>query len=114
MSPKNFEFRKSIFKVWLKLDWYQLRYSIEFKPGQMLHGQILIGQIFPRQLTTNTDGLIELDKIGLVSAEIFHYIQTRTNVAFTNVDVTNVPKTVDNSCRWPNHPTFKVWLSYEQ
>ena len=62
--------------------------------------------------------LSSLDKIGLVSAEIFHYIQIRTNVAWTNVDVTNVnvtnvnvtnvPKIVDNSCRWPNHPTFKV------
>ena len=60
-----------------------------------------------------------LVKMGLVSAEIFHYIQTRTNVAWTNVawtnvDGTNVPKTVDNSYRWPNHPTFKVWLSSDQ
>ena len=52
--------------------------------------------------------------MGLVSAEIFHYIQTRTNVAWTNVDGTNVPKTVDNSYRWPNHQTFKVWLSFDQ
>ena len=76
--------------------------------------------------------LTSLDKIGLVCAEIFPYIQTRTNVAWTNVDVTfhyiqtrtnvawtngdgiNVPKAVDNSYRWPNHPTFKVWLSYDQ
>ena len=55
-----------------------------------------------------------LVKMGLVSAEIFHYIQTRTNVAWTNVDGTNVPKTVDNSYRWLNHPTFKVWLSSDQ
>ena len=68
--------------------------------------------MFPRKLTTHTDGLIiEFGSMGLVSAEIFHYIQTRTNVAWTNVDGTNVPKTVDNSYRWPNHPTFKVWLS---
>ena len=39
--------------------------------------------------------LSSLDKIGLVSAEIFHYIQTRTNVAWTNVNVSIVPKTVD-------------------
>ena len=55
-------------------------------------------------MTTHTDGLIE---IGFVSTEIFQYIHTRTNVAWTNVDVTNVPKKVDNSCRWPNN---RVWL----
>ena len=37
--------------------------------------------------------LLSLDKIGFVSTEIFHYIHTRTNVAWKNVDVTNVPKT---------------------
>ena len=52
------------FKVWLKLDWYPLIYSIEFKLGQMLHGQMLhrhmlTGQMFPSQLTTRTDDLIE-------------------------------------------------------
>ena len=36
------------------------------------------------------------------------------NVALTNVDVTNVPKTANCSCRWSNHPTVKVWLSYDQ
>ena len=58
--------------------------------------------------------LLSLDKIGFVSTEIFHYIHTRTNVAWTNVDVPNVPKTVENSCRWPNHPTFKIWPSSDQ
>ena len=38
-------------------------------------------------------------KMGLVSAEIFHYIKTRAIVAWTNVDFTNVPKTVNNSYR---------------
>ena len=55
-----------------------------------------------------------LVKMGLVSAEVFHYIQTRTNVAWTNVDGTNVPKTIDNSYRWSNHQTFKVWLSFDK
>ena len=45
----------------------------------------------------------------MVLAEIFHYIQTRINV-----DGTKVPKTTDNSYRWNNHPTFKVWLSSAQ
>ena len=53
--------------------------------------------------------LSRLDKIGFVSTEIFHFIHKRTNVAWTNVDVTNVLKTVENSCRWPNHQTFKVF-----
>ena len=47
-----------IFKVWVKLDWYLLRYSIKFKLGQMLHGQMLTGKTFLRQLTTQTDGQI--------------------------------------------------------
>ena len=47
------------FKVWLKLDWYLLRYSIKFKLGQMLHGQMLMGQMYPRKLTTHADSLIE-------------------------------------------------------
>jgi len=51
---------------------------------------------------------------GFGSTEIFHYIHTRTDVAWKNVDLTNVPKTVDNSCRCPNHPTFKVWPSSDQ
>ena len=63
-SKKCFSFCERIFKVWLKLDWYPLIYSIEFKLGQMLHGQMLhrhmlTGQMFPMQLTTHTDGLIE-------------------------------------------------------
>ena len=50
-------------------------------------------------------------KIGLVSADIFHWIQTRTNVGWTNVtythvDETNVSKAVDNSYRWP----YWVWI----
>ena len=44
-------------RVWLKWDWYQLRYSIIFKLGQMLYGQMLTVQMSPRQLTTLTDGL---------------------------------------------------------
>ena len=36
--------------------------------------------------------LLSLDKIGFVSTEIFHYIHARTNVAGTNVDVTNDPR----------------------
>ena len=44
-------------QVWLKWNWYQLRYSIILKLGQMLHGQMLIVQMSPRQLTTHTDGL---------------------------------------------------------
>ena len=55
-----------------------------------------------------------LVEVEWISAEIFNYIQTRTNVAWTNVDSTNVPKTVDNLYRWLNHPTFKVWLSTDQ
>ena len=63
--------------------------------------------------------LLSLDKIGFGSTEIFHYIHTRTNVAWTNVawtnvDVTNVPKAVDNSNRWPKNQAFRVWLSYDQ
>ena len=53
--------------------------------------------------------LLSLDKIGFVSTEIFHYIHTRTNVAWTNVDVTNVPKTVENSYRWP----YRVWIKLD-
>ena len=44
-------------RVCLKCDWYQLRYSIIFKLGQILHWQILMVQMSPRQLTTHTDGL---------------------------------------------------------
>ena len=54
--------RELSFKVWLKLDWYPLIYSIEFKLGQMLGGQMLhthmlTRQMFPRQMTT--DSLIQ-------------------------------------------------------
>ena len=48
--------------------------------------------------------------MGLVSAEIFHYIQRGTNVAWTNVAWTNVSKKVDNSYRWPSN---RVWLQWE-
>ena len=66
LVKKIFGSRELSFKVWLELDWYPLIYSIEFKLGQMLHGQMLhrhmlMGQIFPRQLTTHTDGLIEFE-----------------------------------------------------
>ena len=54
----------------------------------MLHGQMLMGQMLPRQLKLIQMALSSLDKIGLVSAEIFHYIETRTNVAWMNVDRT--------------------------
>ena len=87
----------------LILDWY----SNEFK--------LKLWQMFPRKLKTHPDGLkSSLDKIGLVSDEIFDYSQTRTNVGWTNVNVTNVPKTVDKSCRWHNHPSINVWLSFDQ
>ena len=81
--------------------------------GKMLHGQKFTGQMFPRKLTTRTY-MASMVKMGLVSAEIFQYIQTRTSVAWTNVDSTNVPETVNSSYRWPNHPNFKVWLSPDQ
>ena len=42
-------------------------------------------------------------EIGMVSVKKFHFIGTRTIVAWTNVNGTNVPKTVDNSYRWPNN-----------
>ena len=45
-------------QFWLKLDGYQLRYSIIFRLGQMLHEQMLTVQMSPRKLTTHTDGLI--------------------------------------------------------
>ena len=38
-------------------------------------------------------------KFALVLSEIFHYADTRTNVAGTNVSRTNVPKTFANSHR---------------
>ena len=41
------------YQVWIKFDWYQLRYSIIFKQGQMLYGQMLMLQMSPRQLTTH-------------------------------------------------------------
>ena len=44
-------------RVWWKWDWYQLGYSIIFKLGQMLHGQMLTVQMSPRQLRIHTDGL---------------------------------------------------------
>ena len=51
----------------MKLDWYQLKYSITFKQGQMLHGQIVALQMSPRQLTTHADGLtIQPSKFGQV------------------------------------------------
>ena len=61
--------------VWLKLDWYPLIYSIEFKLGKMLHGQrlhahMLTRQMFPRQLTTHTDGLREACKKKYESLDI--------------------------------------------
>ena len=79
-----------------------------------MHGQGFTEQMIPRQLQIIQMALLIFVKIGLVSAEIFHYIQIRTNVAWTNVDGTNVPETVDNSYRWHNHPIFKVWLSSDQ
>ena len=43
-----------IFTDWLKLDW-----DIPlFELGQILHGQMFTGQMFPRKLTTYTDFLI--------------------------------------------------------
>ena len=55
------------YQVWIELDWYQLRYSIIFKQGQKLHGQILALQMSPRQLTSHVDGVtIQLLKFGLV------------------------------------------------
>ena len=67
-------------RVWLKLDWYQLRYSIIFKLGQMLHGQMLTLQMSPKQLTTHTDGLtIQPSKFGWVltssSGDMASYLQ---------------------------------------
>jgi len=53
----NWIFKPIPNRVWLKLDCYQLRYSIIFKLGQMLHGKMLTVQMYTRQLTTHTDGL---------------------------------------------------------
>ena len=39
---------------------------------------------------------------GQVLAEIFHYTETLTNVAGTNVAWSNVPETVANAYRQPN------------
>ena len=55
------------YRVCIKLDFYQLRYSIIFKQQQMLHGQMLTLQISPRQLTTHSDGLtIEPSKFSWI------------------------------------------------
>ena len=40
--------------------------------------------------------------------------RTRTNIAWINVDGTNIPKTLANSCRLPKHQTFKFRLSFDQ
>ena len=45
LVKKIFGSHKPFFKFWLKLDWYQLRYSIKFKVGQMLHGQMMMGKM---------------------------------------------------------------------
>ena len=58
--------------------------------------------------------LSSMVRIRLVLADIFHYLQTRANVAWTNVDSTNVPKNVGNSYRWCNHQIFKVFLSFDK
>ena len=68
-----------------------------------MQGQILSGQMFPRQLPTNTNYPQSLVKIGSVLAEIFHYTETWTNVAWSNV-----PETFANEYRWPNQPTLKI------
>jgi len=54
-------------KVWLKLDWYQLRYSNILKLWQMLQWQMLARHTSPKQLITITDGLyIQTSKFGWV------------------------------------------------
>ena len=46
-----------------------LGYSIRFKLGQMLHGQMSMVQMSPRQLTFHTDGLtIQPSNVGWVLA----------------------------------------------
>ena len=35
-----------------------MEYSMILKLGQMLHGLMFMGQMFSKQLTTHTDGLI--------------------------------------------------------
>ena len=46
--------------------------------------------------------MVKTVKFGLVSAEILHYIENRTHVAWANAAGTNVPKTVVNIIRCPN------------
>ena len=76
------------FKVWSKSGQYQLRYSWY---GQMLPGQMLLGQMSPWQLASVKDGPMSLPlkfvKIGSLTAEIF---LIWTNVARRNVARTNV------------------------
>ena len=52
-----------------------------------------------QKFRASKDKCPSLVKFGGVLTEIFHYADTRTNVAGTNVSRTNVPKTFANSYR---------------
>ena len=52
--------------------------------------------------------------VKIVLAEIFHYTETLSNVAGTNVAWSNNPETDANKYRQPNQPTFKIGLSSDQ
>ena len=55
LDPKYFLVPRTYLKSLVKIG---LGYSIRFKLRQRLHGQMFTGQMFSRQLTTHTDGLI--------------------------------------------------------
>ena len=68
--------------------------------GQMLHGQMLHGQtgkMFPRKLTTHTDGLIiEFGSNGIGIFKLGQMLHGKMLMVQMS------------SYRWPNHSTFKV------
>ena len=53
------------------------------------------------------------NQISIVGG-VFHYTETRKNVAGTNGTLPYVPMTVAKYYRWPNQPTLNVWLSSDK
>ena len=98
-----------MFKVWSKSGQKQLRYCclrVCVVGGWwwwVLVCKPILGQaeqkILVQKFRVSKNKCPSLVKFALVLSEIFHYADTRTNVAGTNVSRTNVPKTFANSHR---------------
>ena len=115
LCPRKLQFQKK--KLGPKIFWVQkILDSKNFGSKNILGSKYFRSKIFLVQQNfwyKECGSKFGQNQISIVGG-VFHYTETRKNVAGTNGTLPYVPMTVAKYYRWPNQPTLNVWLSSDK